>query len=178
VKEAAVQQLSTDPGFLLSRVGAAVRAGFHEVLGEWKIRPWQYAVLLALDAGGGMSQQALCTATGIDSGNLVELLDGLEALEYARRDRDPRDRRRHVVTITPHGRSALTQLRRAIQEYNEAFLRPLTDTERQGLVRILGKLYADGQPPPAPRAQFRRRRQPARVTPRGAVPGGPSAEDR
>jgi DNA-binding MarR family transcriptional regulator len=149
-KKAAVQQLSADPGFLLSRVGAGVRAGFHEVLGGWGIRPLQYLILLVLDDGDGVSQQELCSATGIDSGNMVELLDGLEALEYARRDRDPRDRRRHVVTITPRGRSALAELHRAVQEYTAAFLSPLTAPEREQLAGLLGKLYAaapGGQPP-------------------------------
>jgi DNA-binding MarR family transcriptional regulator len=148
--QVAMQQLMADPGFLLSRVGAAVRAGFHEVLARWRLRPLQYVILLILDGGGGVSQQELCTATGIDSGNMVELLDGLEALEYAIRARDPRDRRRHVVTITQRGRSALARLRPAIEEYTSGFLSPLSEPERQQLTRSLGKLYAtttDGQPP-------------------------------
>lgn len=141
-KKAAVRRLNADPGFLLSRVGAAVRAGFHEVLGGWGIRPLQYVILLVLDTSGGVSQQELCSATGIDSGNMVELLDRLEALEYASRARDPRDRRRHVVTITPHGHSALIELRQAVQEYTSGFLSPLTEPERHQLSSILGKLYA------------------------------------
>jgi DNA-binding MarR family transcriptional regulator len=148
-KKSAVRQLSAGPGFLLSRVGAAVRAGFHEILGKWGIRPLQYVILLILDTGDGVSQQELCSAAGIDSGNMVELLDGLEALGYASRDRDPRDRRRHVVTITPRGRSALAELREAVQEYDNAFLSPLTEPEYEQLARILGKLYAstaEGRP--------------------------------
>jgi MarR family transcriptional regulator, lower aerobic nicotinate degradation pathway regulator len=137
-----MQQLTADPGFLLSRVGAAVRAGFHEVLAGWGLRPLQYVILLVLEAGHGVSQQELCAATGIDSGNMVELLDGLEALEYAARARDPRDRRRHVVTITDGGRSALAELRPAIEAYNNGFLSPLTESERQQLTRTLSKLYA------------------------------------
>jgi MarR family transcriptional regulator, lower aerobic nicotinate degradation pathway regulator len=143
------QRLSADPGFLLSRVGAAVRAGFKDVLAGWGIRPLQYVILLVLDAGGGASQQELCTAAGIDSGNIVELLDGLEALGYAQRARDSRDRRRYVVTITAAGRSALGDLRQAIQEYTSGFLSPLTDAERQRLAGLLGKLYAttpEGRP--------------------------------
>jgi DNA-binding MarR family transcriptional regulator len=148
-KQAAVQQLTADPGFLLSRVGAAARAGFKEVLAGWGVRPLQYVILLALDTGGGASQQDLCAAAGIDSGNMVELLDGLEALGYARRARDLRDRRRYVVTMTPRGQSALAELRQAIEEYNAGFLSPLTEPERQRLASILGKLYsttAEGQP--------------------------------
>lgn len=149
--QAATRQLRADPGFLLSRVGAAVRAGFKDVLAGWGIRPLQYVILLVLDAGGGASQQQLCSAAGIDSGNMVELLDGLEALDYARRDRDPRDRRRYVVTMTEGGQSALAELRRAIEEYNTAFLSPLTEPERQRLTSILGKLYAT-TPEGGPRA--------------------------
>lgn len=137
-----MRQLTADPGFLLSRVGAAVRAGFHEVLARWGLRPLQYMILLILDAGGGVSQQELCAAAGIDSGNMVELLDGLEALEYAARARDPRDRRRHVVTITERGRSALAQLGPAIEEYNDGFLSTLSRAEREELTRSLGKLFA------------------------------------
>ncbi|HEY6494014.1 MAG TPA: MarR family winged helix-turn-helix transcriptional regulator [Trebonia sp.] len=148
-----VQQLGADPGFLLSRVGAAIRAGFHEVLGRWKIRPLQYVILLVLETADGLSQQELCLAAGIDSGNMVELLDGLEALRYASRARDPRDRRRHLVTITPRGRSALAELGVAVREHTSAFLAPLTESEREQLTETLSKLYAasGGQSPDAPR---------------------------
>jgi len=132
----------TDPGFLLSRVGAAVRAGFKDVLAGWGIRPQQYLILLILDARGGVSQQELCTAARIDSGNMVELLDGLEAMRYAQRARDPRDRRRYVVTITEHGRSALADLRQAVAEYNARILSPLTGREQRQLAATLGKLFA------------------------------------
>jgi DNA-binding MarR family transcriptional regulator len=145
--QSATQQFMADPGFLLSRVGAAVRAGFKEVLAEWGIRPLQFVILELLDAGGA-SQQELCAAAGIDSGNMVELLDGLEALGYARRARDPRDRRRYVVSMTDGGQSALAELRPAIEQYTSAFLSPLTERERQRLASILGKLYvttAEGQ---------------------------------
>jgi MarR family transcriptional regulator, lower aerobic nicotinate degradation pathway regulator len=145
-----MRQLTADPGFLLSRVGAAVRAGFHEVLARRGLRAQQYLILLILDTGGGVSQQELCVAAGVDSGNMVELLDGLEALGYAARAPDARDRRRHVVTMTGPGRSALAELRPAIDEYTDGFLSALTERERQQLTRSLSKLYAissEGNPP-------------------------------
>jgi DNA-binding MarR family transcriptional regulator len=153
-KEAPLQQLTADPGFLLSRVGAAARAGFKDVLAGWGIRPLQYVILLILDARDGASQQELCTAAGVDSGNMVELLDGLEALRYAQRARDHRDRRRYLVTITPHGQSALADLRQAVEKYNRHFLSPLTAQEQQQLAGTLGKLYAT-----TPEAQPRTPRQ-------------------
>jgi DNA-binding MarR family transcriptional regulator len=145
-KQAPVRQLTADPGFLLSRVGAAVRAGFKDVLAGWGIRPLQYVILLVLDAQDGLSQQELCTAAGVDSGNMVELVDGLEALRYAQRTRDPRDRRRYVVTITPEGRSALAELRQAVGAYNQRFLSPLTGPEQRQLAATLAKLYGQDGP--------------------------------
>jgi MarR family transcriptional regulator, lower aerobic nicotinate degradation pathway regulator len=152
-KQAGLAQLMTDPGFLLSRVGAAVRAGFKDVLAGWGIRPQQYVILLILDGGGGASQQELCAAANIDSGNMVELLDGLEALRYAHRARDPGDRRRYVVTITPSGRAALAKLREAVTEYNQRVLSPLNGQERRQLAATLGKLFATtaGPQPGTPR---------------------------
>src|ERR1700755_2483398 len=95
--ERSLGTLPGNAGYLLSRVGAAVQAGFRELLGRWQIRPLQYAILTALHGGGDASQQQLCAVLGIDSGNMVELVDGLEALGYARRGRDPRDRRRYLL---------------------------------------------------------------------------------
>ena len=143
--DAPLDRLAADPGFLLSRVGAAVRAGFKDVLAGWRIRPLQYLILLILQAQDGISQQELCAAAGVDSGNMVELLDGLEGLLYVERARDPRDRRRHVVTITTLGRSAARELRKAVEEYNGRFLSPLTDSERDQLAATLAKLYVPAQ---------------------------------
>jgi MarR family transcriptional regulator, lower aerobic nicotinate degradation pathway regulator len=147
--EAALRRLTADPGFLLSRVGAAIRAGFKDVLARRGIRPLQYMLLLVLEANSAASQQQLCVAAGVDSGNMVELLDGLEALQYASRARDPRDRRRYVVSITPAGRSVLAELRQAVEEYNASFFTPLAEAEREQLASSLGKLFAttaEGQP--------------------------------
>jgi DNA-binding MarR family transcriptional regulator len=149
-EQAPLRQLTADPGFLLSRVGAAVRAGFKDVLAAWGVRPQQYLVLLILDGSDGVSQQELCTAARVDSGNMVELVDGLEALGYAQRARDPRDRRRYLVTITARGRSALAELRQAVARYDQRFFGRLSPAEQQQLVATLGKLYAPDGPGPAP----------------------------
>jgi DNA-binding MarR family transcriptional regulator len=139
--DAPLDRLAADPGFLLSRVGAAIRDGFKDMLARWRIRPLQYLILLILQAQDGISQQELCAAAGVDSGNMVELLDGLEGLLYVERARDPGDRRRHIVTITTLGRSTAHELHKAVEEYNGRFLSPLTDSERDQLAIALGKLY-------------------------------------
>jgi DNA-binding MarR family transcriptional regulator len=133
--------LTSSAGFLLSRVGAAVQAGFKELIGRWEIRPQQFAILTALDAAGQAFQQELCQALGIDSGNMVELVDGLEALGYAQRRRDPRDRRRYLLAMTEAGQAAFADMTRAADEYTGGFLTPLDQAEQAALIAALTKLY-------------------------------------
>ena len=128
-------------GFLLSRVGTAIQAGFKELIGRWDIRPQQFAILVALSTAGEAFQQELCQALGIDSGNMVELVDGLEALGYAQRRRDPRDRRRYLLAMTEAGRTAFAAMATAVDEYDARFLAPLDPEEQATLVAALAKLY-------------------------------------
>jgi len=136
-------EIPTDrAGFLLSRVGTAVQSGFKDVLAGWDVRPLHFLVLSALGSRSGSSQQDLCRALGIDSGNMVELLDTLETKGYAQRAPDAQDRRRHVVSITPSGRTTLAHIARAVDKHDRQFLAPLDADERRQLVALLAKLYA------------------------------------
>lgn len=146
----ALAPLAGRPGFLLSRVGAAVQAGFKEVLERWEIRPMHFLLLVVLDGIEGASQQELCHALAVDSGNMVALIDRLAELGYAQRSRHPGDRRRHVVTITGPGRRTLAEATAATETFDNEFLSPLTQPERDRLITLLGKLYA---PTPEARRQ-------------------------
>jgi DNA-binding MarR family transcriptional regulator len=136
-----VTSLTDNAGYLLSRVGTAVQAGFKEVISAWEIRPLHFLILIALGRTEGTSQQELCRTSGVDSGNMVELIDTLERLGYAERRRDPRDRRRHLVVLTDDGRSAFTAMTEAVSRYNARFLAPLGQAEQAALISSLTKLY-------------------------------------
>jgi len=119
-----------------------VQTGFKEVLGRWRVRPLQFAILMTLSGAGEASQQQLCQVLGIDSGNMVELVDGLETLGYARRRRDPDDRRRYLLALTEPGRTALAAMTEAVEDYTVRFLEPLGQAEQAALVAALAKLFA------------------------------------
>jgi DNA-binding MarR family transcriptional regulator len=134
--------LTGNAGFLLSRVGTAIQAGFKELLGQWQLRPQQFAILTILRTVGEASQQQLCQTLGIDSGNMVELVDRLETLGYAQRRRDPRDRRRYLLAMTGPGHTAFAAMTEAVGDYTARFLEPLDQAEQAALVGALGKLFA------------------------------------
>ena len=66
-----------------------------------------FAILSHLREIESTSQQALGDMLCVDANTLVLLLNELEAAGHAVRERDPSDRRRHIVQLTPVGRVAL-----------------------------------------------------------------------
>ena len=61
----------------------------------------QYIALNHLAHTPGVSQRQFGEAMHLDPNNTVLMLNDLEAAGWAERRRDPEDRRRHVVEITP-----------------------------------------------------------------------------
>src|SRR3984893_11098190 len=85
----------------------------------------------------GCPQQELGDAFCMDANNVVLLLNELEDLGYATRQRDPLDRRRHVVQLTRAGRSALEIAERAQETVEDDVLRALDDGDRKLLWTLL-----------------------------------------
>jgi MarR family transcriptional regulator, temperature-dependent positive regulator of motility len=94
------------------------------------------------DHDGG-PQQELAEALCMDANNVVLLLNELEDQAFVARRRDTADRRRHVVQLTPKGRSALEGAEHAQEEIEDEVLGALDAEERATLWRLLGRaLYA------------------------------------
>jgi DNA-binding MarR family transcriptional regulator len=96
-------------------------------------------------------QQELGDAFCMDANNVVLLLNELEDLGYVTRQRDPHDRRRHVVLLTPAGLGALGPAERAWETVEDDVLRALDSDERVLLWQLLTKALrgvdpVDGQP--------------------------------
>ena len=72
------------------------------------------------------------------------LLNDLEAAGYARRRRDPVDRRRHIVDITPKGVRALQRAERGLESVEDDVLSALDPGERAALRALLAKALDGG----------------------------------
>jgi DNA-binding MarR family transcriptional regulator len=95
-------------------------------------------------------QQELAEAFCMDANNVVLLLNELEDRGYIARRRDPTDRRRHRVEITPAGRRALTRAERAQESIEDEVLGALDPEERATLWRLLTRaLYGSEAAAPA-----------------------------
>jgi DNA-binding MarR family transcriptional regulator len=131
--------IKTEPALtpLLSRLSRVVyRRTSEEMLG---MRLKDYVALANLGERTGISQQEMGSMLCIDANNLVILLNELEADGLALRRRDPSDRRRHLVDITPKGRQLLERAERGISRIEDEMLGALSAKERASLRRLLAK---------------------------------------
>jgi DNA-binding MarR family transcriptional regulator len=146
------KELLKSTTFLLKRVGFAAKDRTHDAFEGTGLSPFHYAVLALLEEEGPReTQAAIADALGYDRSHIVRLLDELEERDLVVRTRDPEDRRRHVVKMTPDGRRTLTKLRAIVQRLEAEFLEPLDAGERAALQALLSRLAAHHDPRCTPR---------------------------
>ena len=81
---------------------------------------------------------------------LVGLMDELEEQDLVERKRDPNDRRRHLVKLTPEGKKTVKRLRSLTRQLEDDFLAPLDEKERAELHALLRRLAETHEPRCAP----------------------------
>lgn len=128
---------------LLSRAGRAQAARLTEQLAELKLRPKHFAVLNLVDLSEGSSQQQIGRSLELDPSGLVATIDYLERLGLAERRRDPADRRRCALYVTPAGRAKLGQARAVAQQAAEQLLGSLSDEQVAALSELLETVVAE-----------------------------------
>jgi DNA-binding MarR family transcriptional regulator len=121
----------------LSRV--VYRRATEEVIG---MRLKQLIALDHLRDTESCLQQGLGQMLMLDPNNCVLLLNDLDDAGYVERRRDPQDRRRHIVEITPAGLDALEEAERKLETLEDEVLGNLSQAERAQLHGLLTKALA------------------------------------
>jgi MarR family transcriptional regulator, lower aerobic nicotinate degradation pathway regulator len=145
-QEGPSRELLLSTPFLLKRLGMHVKEEALEAFEPTGLNPQHHAVLSLLDEGVRETQATIADALGYDRSHLVGILDELEEKGCVERRRDPADRRRHLVSLTPAGTEALHELRAIAKSVEKAFLTPLTSDERQTLHALLLQLARHHDP--------------------------------
>lgn len=130
------------PAVLLGRVGIAVKMETMEKFEEVGFSAYHYGVLAVLDEGARETQATIADALAVDRSMLVGLLDQLEERGMIERRRDPNDRRRQMVSMTPAGRRQLAEFRKMVEKIENDFLAPLDEEERAALHDLLLRVAA------------------------------------
>ncbi|ONI84067.1 hypothetical protein ALI144C_15265 [Actinosynnema sp. ALI-1.44] len=130
------------PCFRLARVGLAVNARLRSAMTVTGLKPRQCLTLMVLAEDGRMSQLALAQALEVDPSVLVSILNELEQRDLATRQREPSDRRRHVVVLTEHGREVVGRIKAAVDEVERAVFADFDPAELARLDDLLRRLAA------------------------------------
>jgi DNA-binding MarR family transcriptional regulator len=134
------RELVKSTSFLLKRLGWEVRDRVHEGYEAAGASPFHFTVLAVLDEGARETQATIADALGYDRSYLVGLLDELEERALIERKRDPADRRRHLVKLTPAGKKTLAKLRALQASIDDDFFASLSADERATLHTLLHRL--------------------------------------
>jgi DNA-binding MarR family transcriptional regulator len=122
---------------LLTRLSRDVyRRATEDLIG---IRLKQFIALDYLREQGGTTQQQLGDTLHLDKNNCVILLNDLEEDGYVARRRDPTDRRRHLVEMTPEGEKAVEEAEEKLETLEDEVIGALTAQERATLRDLLAK---------------------------------------
>ena len=130
------------PGHLIRRAHQLSVAIFMEETAAYDVTPVQFAILNALMGANGVDQVTLAARVAFDAATSGSVIGRLEAKGWVRREADAHDRRRKLLWVTPAGEQAVQQMKRAVARVQTRLLGPLNATEREQIVRLLGKVVA------------------------------------
>jgi DNA-binding MarR family transcriptional regulator len=134
------KELLSSSSYLLKKVGHAVKERLVDGFGEIGLSGYDHAILALLHEEPRETQATIADALGFDRSHLVGVLDELEERGLVVRRRDPSDRRRHLVTLTPAGEEALMRARAVVKRVDDEFFKPLDAAERKTLTSLLARL--------------------------------------
>ncbi|MFB7860684.1 MarR family winged helix-turn-helix transcriptional regulator [Streptomyces sp. NPDC056069] len=129
-------------GFLLSFRGELTGARIRAAVAVAGLHPRNAMTLMRL-APGATSQRELAAVMEVDPSQLVAILNELESDGLCERRRDPADRRRHIVEITPAGRDALERVDAAVSAAERELFGDLTEAEQVLLRGLLDRVVVD-----------------------------------
>ena len=108
------------------------------------LRPRHLTALMLLAEYGPAGQQSLAETLRLDPSNVVGLLNELEERELITRRRDPADRRRHIVELSPAGANELACNHARLNLVEDDLFSALSAEERATLRDLL--IRAAGTP--------------------------------
>src|SRR5437868_193416 len=127
-------------GLHLTRVARTVSRAFDETLAEAGGSLPVWLVLVSLKSRALASQRELAEAVGIKGATLTHHLDAMESAGLVTRQRDPANRRLHVVRLTPEGEDLFLRLRDAAVAFDTRLRAGLSESEISQLETLLTRL--------------------------------------
>ena len=128
-------------GFNLRRAHLCLWRHYVAAIGENKIRPGLFSLLVLVGSNPGIAQIELGKHLGIDKASIVALLDRLEKVGMLNRQRSTRDRRRQGIYLTALGSAELDALVAQVRALERQLASRFSRAEFEQLLGFLQRLY-------------------------------------
>jgi MarR family transcriptional regulator, transcriptional regulator for hemolysin len=127
-------------GLHLTRVSRTVSRAFDDALAQAGGSLPVWLVLISLKSGQLASQRELADAVGVQGATLSHHLNAMESAGLVTRRRDPRNRRLHLVELTPAGDALFSRLREVAFAFDQRLRTGLTEHDIARLGALLDRL--------------------------------------
>jgi DNA-binding MarR family transcriptional regulator len=144
-------------GYNARRAALAVIGVFMERMKVYHLRPVDFSVLSLIAHNPGITSRQLCTALGILPPNLVGMINEFEKRKIIMRKPHPRDGRAVGLHVTATGQKLMRDAERTAVELEAEVASRLSAAESKTLIRLLQKIYHDGDQPAARLLQLQKK---------------------
>lgn len=120
-----------------ARIGTALLDSGLKPLG---LTRQEVGIMRIIAEKGPRTQQDIAKTNWSDRTTIVNLLNGLEEKGLIIRTKNQKDRRSHIIFLTPKGNKVFSRAKRIIQKQHDQFLAPLEATELASLKLSLLKI--------------------------------------
>lgn len=134
--------LLASPSFQLERLRRRTREFVEADLSREGFNLREYWVLTYLVDGDATSQTTLGEVIGVDRSDMVRLVDSLEQRSLAHRVKDPKDRRRQIISATKKGRRTQEKLAPMVQAAEDKALDESTSKQLKHLEKLAKSIIA------------------------------------
>lgn len=124
-------------GFLLSQLGYVTARNFRKVMASVALEPRHFALMRAIEANEGRSQNVLVDLLRIPASSMVSLVDHLEERGLVERRVHETDRRARTLHVTKAGRAVLRKATALAMQLEARVCAGLSAEERLTLIERL-----------------------------------------
>ena len=136
------EQVDVPLGKVFSELAKAYVGYFVDQLRDLPLNRYYYALVVIEDHEGDLNQTDLAEELYIDKASVVRMLDYLAAEDCIIRRQNPRDRRAHILELTPKALAMIPRIKQALHATNAICLRQAAEQGVGNFFSTLAHVHA------------------------------------
>lgn len=125
----------------MAKLNRSVTAFINEGLKEYNLTRSEVPYLMSLYKRGSVTQEFLSRLYDLNEGTVTRALARLEKKGYIKRESDPHDKRKRIVSLTEEGNDIAIIMIESQEKFRTEIFSNFTDEEYEELRRLLSKLF-------------------------------------